>query len=223
MIRVFVPGYLLVLVVVAFLAGQRGERFTEPPLQFVPDMKDQPKLITQHRSAAFADGSGDHAMISGAVPVGYSSPGAYFQTGANSLSERSVFTNQFNYLSTGLVGSSYGSGFPVEISRAFLDRGQDRYNIHCSVCHDRRGTGNGVAKRLGLVTVASLIDDRIKAQPEGQIFGTITHGKNTMGAYGTVLSVDDRWAVVAYVRFLQSVGALGLSKGASAGGEIPRN
>jgi hypothetical protein len=223
MIRVFLSLYSLAVVAVAFTAGQRGVKFTEPPLQFVPDMKDQPKLITQHRSAAFRDGSGDHSLIVGTIPLGYSSPGAYFQTGVNSLSDRSVFSNQFDYLSTGLIGSHYGSGFPVPISKGVLDRGQDRYNIHCSVCHDRRGSGNGVAKRMGLVTVASLIDDRIKAQPEGQIFNTVTHGKNTMGAYGTVLSVDDRWAIVAYVRFLQAASGGGLSGPSGSGAVIPTN
>jgi mono/diheme cytochrome c family protein len=54
-----------------------------------------------------------------------------------------------------------------------------------------------------LATVASLLDDRIRTQPDGQIFSTITHGKNTMGAYGPNIAVSDRWAIVAYLRALQ--------------------
>jgi mono/diheme cytochrome c family protein len=71
------------------------------------------------------------------------------------------------------------------------------------VCHDRSGSGNGITKAYGLATVASLIDDRLKAQPDGQLFATITNGKNTMGAYGPSIAVEDRWAIVAYVRALQ--------------------
>jgi mono/diheme cytochrome c family protein len=56
---------------------------------------------------------------------------------------------------------------------------------------------------MGFITIASLLDDRLRAQPDGQIYNTITHGKSTMGAYGPVLVVEDRWAIVAYVRALQ--------------------
>ena len=82
-------------------------------------------------------------------------------------------------------------------------RGQERFNINCAVCHGKVGLGNGVIKSFGLATVVSLQDDRIKAMPDGQIFSTLTNGKNTMGAYGPQIAVDDRWAIVAYVRALQ--------------------
>ena len=51
--------------------------------------------------------------------------------------------------------------------------------------------------------MANLQDDRIRQQPDGQIYNTITHGKNTMGAYGPNIAVEDRWAIVAYLRALQ--------------------
>jgi mono/diheme cytochrome c family protein len=51
--------------------------------------------------------------------------------------------------------------------------------------------------------VANLQDDRIRQQPDGQIYNTITHGKNTMGAYGPNIAIEDRWAIVAYIRALQ--------------------
>src|SRR6185436_13813881 len=56
---------------------------------------------------------------------------------------------------------------------------------------------------FGLMTVKPLVDDLLRAQPDGQIYNTITHGKSTMGAYGPVIAVEDRWAIVAYVRALQ--------------------
>jgi mono/diheme cytochrome c family protein len=65
-------------------------------------------------------------------------------------------------------------------------------------------TAKGVVQKIASwATVANLQDDRIRQQPDGQIFNTITHGKNTMGAYGPNIAVEDRWAIVAYVSALQ--------------------
>ena len=63
--------------------------------------------------------------------------------------------------------------------------------------------GNGVTSQYGLVGIANLTDARIRTMPDGQIFNTITNGKNTMGAYGGNLTVEDRWAVISYLRALQ--------------------
>jgi mono/diheme cytochrome c family protein len=73
------------------------------------------------------------------------------------------------------------------------------------VCHGKAGYGGltGVGGKFGIAIIANLQDDRIKQQPDGQIFNTITHGKTTMGAYGPNIAVEDRWAIVAYVRTLQ--------------------
>jgi mono/diheme cytochrome c family protein len=89
------------------------------------------------------------------------------------------------------------------VTEALVLRGQERFNINCAVCHGKAGLGNGVIKSFGLATVVNLQDDRIRAMPDGQIFSTLTNGKNTMGAYGPQIAVDDRWAIVAYVRALQ--------------------
>jgi mono/diheme cytochrome c family protein len=98
----------------------------------------------------------------------------------------------------------YGDGIPVEVTAELLDRGQERFNINCAVCHGRTAEGKGVVQQIGAwATVANLQDDRIRQQPDGQIFNTITHGKNTMGSYGPNIAIEDRWAIVAYVRALQ--------------------
>jgi mono/diheme cytochrome c family protein len=203
MIRGFLISLLTIVCVVLGAAGFRGTKFTRPPLQFVPDMKDQPKVITQHKSGLYKDGGADKPVVRGTVPFGYSS-GGIFQTGADAISPDSHFTSDFDYYNTGSVGGMYGAGFPVAVNDLLLSRGAERYSIHCAVCHDKSGSGNGIAKKMGLVTIASLLDDRIKSQPEGQLFSTITHGKNTMGAYGPQISSDDRWAIVAHLRVLQS-------------------
>lgn len=204
MVRTFLFLFALVALAVVSLAGFRGQKFTGTPLQITPDMKHQPKVITQHGSAFFGDNRGDHPIIPGTIPVGYTLAGRYSQSGVNNLRATSSFTSEPTYLDTGVIGDAYGDGFPLEVNAKLLQRGRERYEIFCSVCHDRSGSGNGITKAYGLATVASLLDDRIKSQPDGQIFSRITNGKNTMGAYGPSIAVEDRWAIVAHVRALQN-------------------
>jgi len=84
-----------------------------------------------------------------------------------------------------------------------MQRGKERYTIYCAVCHGASGGGNGIAGQYGLVAIASYHQDRLRTMADGEIFNTITHGKNTMLGYGANIPVDDRWAIVAYVRALQ--------------------
>jgi mono/diheme cytochrome c family protein len=212
MVRTFLFVFTLAVLAVVSLAGFRGQKFTGTPLQITPDMKHQPKVITQHGSGFFNDNRGDHPLVPGTIPVGYSLAGRYSQSGVNNLNVNSSFTSEPTYLDTGILGDVYGDGIPLEVNTKLLQRGRERYEIFCSVCHDKSGSGNGVAKAYGLATVASLLDDRIKAQPDGQIFTTITNGKNTMGAYGPSIAVEDRWAIVAYLRALQKTQAVKLDQ-----------
>jgi len=209
----FMTAIPLGLCAVSFL-GFRGEKFSETPLQIFSDMKHQPKVITQHPSNVFADGRADRELVHGTLPRGYSLKGRYLATNASNAG--GGFTAANDYYNTGSLGEFYGSGFPVKVDAELLARGENRYAVHCSICHDTNGSGNGPTKALGLATVASLTDDRIRLQPEGQIFSTITHGKNTMGAYGPNIAVKDRWAIVAHIRALQA-------QAATAAADIPEN
>ena len=202
-------GILIILAVVGVgLAGFRGEKMRHTPIEWFNDMAHQPKYEPQHRSAFFNDSRAARQPIPGTVPIGFNLPGRYFQTEGNNLVDGSGgFTNQPDYYNTGRIGDVYGDGIPDALAArgaALLVRGQQRFNIYCGVCHGAAGQGNGVIKSFGLVTVRPLIDDLLRAQPDGQIYNTITHGKNTMGAYGPVIAVEDRWAIVAYVRALQT-------------------
>jgi mono/diheme cytochrome c family protein len=85
----------------------------------------------------------------------------------------------------------------------FVQRGRDRYQIYCTPCHGAAGDGNGITKKYGMGATPSYHDDRLRNMPDGEIFNTITNGKNTMLPYADKLSPEDRWAVVTYVRALQ--------------------
>jgi mono/diheme cytochrome c family protein len=110
--------------------------------------------------------------------------------------------------------------FPAQvvINRETLLRGQQRYNIYCSVCHGYAGQGDGLVNQRAMALAAtgnaqwtsakSYHDPEVKKQPVGRIFDTITNGRNTMGPYASQIPVMDRWAIVAYVRALQATGIL---------------
>src|SRR5208282_2166289 len=84
-----------------------------------------------------------------------------------------------------------------------LDRGEQRYQINCLPCHGPAGDGKGIISKYGLVAMANFHDKRLVDMPDGEIFNTITYGKNLMGAYGPNVALEDRWAIIAYVRALQ--------------------
>lgn len=204
MLRIFFALFFLGICGVLALAGLRGWHSTEPPLQIFPDMDHQAKNQPQHPSDFFADGRAGRKWVDGVVPMGYTLPGRYLQAAARNRSFGAAFSNQPDYANTGRMGDVYGDGLPVEVTAALLDRGEERFNIHCAVCHGRTAMGNGIVQKIGSwATVVNLQDDRIRTMPDGQIFNTITNGKNTMGAYGPHIAVDDRWAIVAYLRALQ--------------------
>ena len=205
-LRYFFVSFLLITVAIVALAGFRGSKSARPPIEIFPDMDHQPKFQPQHPSRFFSDGRSARKPVTGTIPVGYTLPGSYLQAGAkNATIAPSGFSNQPDYYNTGRIGEVYGDGFPVNVTvnDAFLNRGQQRFDINCSVCHGKTGQANGIVSQFGLAAIANLVDDRVKAMPDGQLYSTVTNGKNTMMPYADKLSPDDRWAVVAYVRALQ--------------------
>ncbi len=114
-----------------------------------------------------------------------------------------AFSVGTDYYDTGKMGDHWGTGIPVQVTRQLMERGQQRFNITCAMCHGATAAGNGITKQYGLATVVSLQDERIRKMADGEIFNTITNGKNTMMAYGPNIMVADRWAIIAYLRALQ--------------------
>ena len=108
-----------------------------------------------------------------------------------------------DYINTGKMGNNWGTGIPIPVTPQLLQRGRERFNVTCAMCHGATATGNGITKSYGLATVVTLQDDRIRKMADGEIFNTITNGKNTMMAYGPNIMVTDRWAIIAYLRALQ--------------------
>jgi mono/diheme cytochrome c family protein len=98
---------------------------------------------------------------------------------------------------------AYVAKAPVELTRAFLYRGKERYEIYCQPCHGATGAGDGIVVRSGLVPPPSFHDATVKAMPDGQIYSAIYNGVRTMSSYRTQIPAEDRWAIVSYIRALQ--------------------
>jgi mono/diheme cytochrome c family protein len=188
------------------MAGYRGQKTQLTHIEWFNDMAHQPKHQPQHRSEFFHDGSAARSPVKGTVPIGFTLQNRYDQTGGSNLG--GTFTNLPEYAQTGRIGEFYGDGIPAALTAdapKLLKRGQERYDINCAMCHGKAGAGDGVVKTFGLATVASLLTPPNIEQPDGKIYNTIVHGRGTMGAYGPVITVEDRWAIVAYVRALQKI------------------
>jgi mono/diheme cytochrome c family protein len=209
MLRGFLLLFLLLTIALVAVFGFRGQKSTGPPLEVFPDMVRQMKVRAQAPLDFFADGRGPRMPIAGTIPIGYEMPQAQtIATPATALPipqtrSQLAFSASTDYHDTGKMDGNWGTGIPMQVTPDLLRRGQQRFNITCAMCHGATASGNGITKQYGLMTVVSLQDDRIRKMADGEIFNTITHGKNTMMAYGPTITVSDRWAVIAYLRALQ--------------------
>ena len=90
-------------------------------------------------------------------------------------------------------------------SEELLNRGKRHYENFCMVCHGQGGAGDGpVAAKFQGVKPPSLLTDKVRNYPDGQVFHVISYGQGIMGTYIHQLpKEEDRWAVVNYVRQLQ--------------------
>ncbi|MEY2439113.1 MAG: hypothetical protein QOI34_498 [Verrucomicrobiota bacterium] len=205
-------GFLLIsaLLAIALVAvlGFRGQKSVDPPFELFPDMVRQPKVRAQTPLDFFSDARGSRLPVDGTVPIGYESPKTEMvATPGMAPSEqpraRVAFSAGADYYNTGKMGDHWGTGMPAEMTPELMRRGRERFNITCAMCHGATAAGNGITKQYGLATVVTLQDDRIRNMSDGEIFNTITNGKNTMMAYGPNVTVADRWAIIAYLRALQ--------------------
>ncbi|MDD2762827.1 MAG: cytochrome c [Opitutaceae bacterium] len=188
----YTTAFLVVLVI--SIAGFRGRRSTRPPVEVFPDMDRQAKYKPQAGSKFFADGRADRPLPAGVVARG------------RTLAPDPDFLRADDFLYRGRTpAGGFARGFPPSLvpDQRFMARGRERYTIYCAPCHGALGDGKGITSGYGMVTTASYHDDRLRHMAEGEIFNTITHGKNTMLSYADKLSPEDRWAVIAYVRALQ--------------------
>jgi mono/diheme cytochrome c family protein len=207
MIKNFLIGFILLTIVAVALLGFRGQHRTVPAIEFFSDMKRQDKVKFQKPSSFFADGRAARPPVEGTIPMGYDIPGHPTQNSEvpkdDISSPLGEFTAGTDYYNTGKMGGNWGTGIPLPVSNELVQRGRVVYTVNCAVCHGATGQGNGITSKYGLNGIANYHQDKYRIMADGQIFNTISHGYNTMMAYGDKVTVKDRWAVISYIRALQ--------------------
>ncbi len=195
----------LALLPPVIIASARSTTSDKPRVHNFFDMDFQPKFKSQTSSRLFADGRAMRPRVSGTVPRGSLQQNASYEFG----------------FAPGKASSGEGDGsetatpqwvkeVPMTVSTELMERGRERFDIHCAVCHGKAGYGNGLASLRALeleqgtwVPPTSLHSQHVIDQPVGQLFNSITNGVRKMPAYGHQISVEDRWAIVLYMRALQ--------------------
>ncbi len=176
------------------------------------DMQDQPKAIAYRESKFYKDGTASRPLVEGTVPRGYLRANREFYFGKKSTA--SAQPSPALTQTAGPQGSSTNAAtlypddvdtFPIPITKADIDRGQERYDIFCSVCHGMTGYGDGMVARRGFnkPAPASYHQDRLRQAPVGHFFDVMTNGWGAMPSYASQIPVEDRWKIIAYIRALQ--------------------
>jgi mono/diheme cytochrome c family protein len=147
------------------------------------DMHDQPKYIPLRESTFFNDARSARPLVAGTVARG--------QLRDDAL------------LYTGKVNGVDAAVFPFSVDEKVMARGQERFDIYCSPCHGRTGQGDGMIVRRGYRRPPSFHDERLRTSPVGHFYDVIANGFGAMPDYAAQIKVEDRWAIVAYVRALQ--------------------
>src|SRR5262249_8981599 len=105
-------------------------------------------------------------------------------------------------------------GFPLKLGAAaptakkevmeILDRGESRFNITCLPCHGKLGDGNGMIALRGFRHPPTYHQDRLRNAPTSHFYDVMTNGFGAMPSYAEVVTPEDRWKIIAYIRALQA-------------------
>jgi len=175
----------LIGLVIAAGGCARGQPRDQRPVVIIPDLEFQKKYKAQTANPLFADARSMRTPPEGTVPVG------------------GVKADDGYYLGRVQGDTTFVSVNPREITPELLERGRSRFNIYCAPCHDRSGSGKGIVVGYGFVPPPSFHTDRVRQFVDGYLYSVIANGIRNMPSYGKQIPVEDRWAVVAYVRALQ--------------------
>ena len=179
------------------------------------DMHDQPKyrpLRPVDQIGTINDGRSARPRVEGTVARGELRDDVEFYTGKiarfGQTTDKAAggSSTQASAPSSPAGGSGlqgFVTEFPMQITATDLDRGQERFNIYCSVCHGPLGDGGGMIPRRGFRRPPTYHDDRLRSAPVGYFFDVITNGFGNMPDYSAQVEAADRWRIIAYIRALQ--------------------
>jgi mono/diheme cytochrome c family protein len=190
-------AYSLLLAAFCLLAVGCGVRF---------DMQDQPRYQTYRASDFFPDNRASRNLPDGVVARGLLKENKALYTGKVDNPDPNAVAQTTTDATGNTLVTTFPNAideFPIPVTKELVDRGQDRYNIYCIVCHGPVGSGDGMVVRRGFPKPPTYHDDRLRNAPVGHFFDVISNGWGRMPSYGSSLPAVDRWAIVAYIRALQ--------------------
>lgn len=174
---------LLVVAVSALFSSCSNFTSRQPPIWVWWDMKKQAKFKPQAETTFFQDGRTSRRPVEGAIA-------------------QETYVVDVAY-STGAEGGKYLARNPEPMTRDLLALGQTKFNVYCSPCHDRTGSGRGVVPTKAIWVPGNLHDERIVNYVDGELYHVISQGRRSMPGYKYQIAEKDRWAIVAYIRALQ--------------------
>ena len=170
------------------------------------DMQDQPKMKPYRGTSFFGDGrrcdsrSRARFRVANCVLIPSTTPERKQmlpRATATPATQQQTAGAQANYI------SGRHRHFSVSVRKKSSTAGRERYDIFCSACHGLTGNGDGMIVRRGFRRAASFNDDRLRQAPVGHFFDAITNGWGAMPSYASQIPVQDRWAIITYIRALQ--------------------
>jgi len=168
------------------LLSCRGQKTEKPPMRTQLNMQFQDRFNAQEENTFFENGMAMRMPVEGTVARGtMRNDTALFE----GVDDNGDFVDEI----------------PFELTRDFIYRGKERYDIYCQVCHGGSGNGQGIIMtgQYGFVPAPTFHRDVSYDMPDGEFYSAITNGIRTMPSYASQIKVEDRWAIVAYVRALQ--------------------
>ena len=171
------------------------------------DMYDQPRYEALEASNFFGDGLSARPRVEGTIPRGGLHDDIPFYTGKDGdqlvsripdAVYRAVYDGNPQHFDR-----PFDQIEEVALRQALLERGRERFDIYCSVCHGRTGDGDGMVVRRGFRRPPTYHSDRLRQAAAGHFFDVITNGFGAMSSYASRVDAADRWAIIAYLRALQ--------------------
>ncbi|MFH1699382.1 MAG: cytochrome c [Candidatus Zixiibacteriota bacterium] len=182
--KVLSTAYIILMSLIVLMGCARERPSGNPPIHLNPNMDDQEKVKPQSANSFFEDGASMRNPVAGTIARGDLRDDDEFYLGKN---------DRGDFIRTS----------PIDVDMEILKRGRERFDIYCSPCHSRLGDGKGIMIKKGYLPPPSFHDDRIREMPAGQIFDVVTNGVRNMPAYAHQIPVNDRWAIITYLRALQ--------------------
>ena len=174
----------ILALIIILMIGCRGDHSTKPPIHLNPNMDSQDKFKAQSVNPFFADSSAMRLPVEGTIAQSKYFGNDEYLTGKNKNGD---FVENQELLTVELI-----------------NRGEDRFNIYCAICHGEEGDGQGnITKYQYPIPPTSFNQDWLLEKKDGHYFDVITNGIRTMPSYKHQIPVKDRWAIVSYVRKLQ--------------------